>query len=176
MNLRVSSPKKKLLIIGISVVVLAAAAGSAATYFALRDNLIRNYDTAGQAQTGNAATQPLTEEKLPEGTISPTTIARDYDQYNGKELKVRGRIIEISEGKYMIVGQEQKEPAAVNLDISKANTDISQYISGYSDISRYNAGNDPNKPEIKTAGAVTVTGTIGLDGRNVKLTASKIEF
>ena len=67
------------------------------------------------------------DTELPEGTLSPHTVASDPNQYFGKELKVRGLVVESSSGTYSITGQKPEEELGLRLDFSKVSTVTKQY-------------------------------------------------
>lgn len=147
----------------VAVALLGGFAGSGITYF-----LVENNDRNLKSQGNDPAKPPLSEtgdtpqgipvpvkfeDTLPQGTISPTTVAAKLQDYTDKEVKLRGLILEISPGKYGIVGQEKKNAARLNLDFSGSTIDPKQYISGF-------GYEDDSNAMKKTVGAVTVTGTV----------------
>ncbi|MEX2014472.1 MAG: hypothetical protein WD885_00870 [Candidatus Saccharimonadales bacterium] len=75
--------------------------------------------------------------ELPEGTISPHTVASDPDKYLGKEINIRGLIIESSRGQYSITGQKPEEELGLRLDFTQSDIDPQQYSnSGYESTDR----------------------------------------
>src|SRR5688572_28657823 len=107
----ISKPSKKSIVTIVVIAILSASAGSGITYLALKDKIVfRNSSVGDNSTTKEQSSPPELEKTLPAGTLSPTTIAAKPDDYNGKEVKVRGLIVETSDGKYVIVGQETEKP------------------------------------------------------------------
>ena len=92
---------------------------------------------------------PKLDKELPEGTISPHTVASDPNQYLGKEIKVRGLIVESSPGQYSITSQKSDEPLGLKLELG-SNIDVKPYLNvGY---------NSKEQPHL--ADPVTITGKL----------------
>lgn len=115
-----SKPSKKLIISFIVVGILGLLVGSGITYAQIRRS---NSDKSGQPISNSKTPEgakPATqiESKLPDGTISPSTIIAKASEYDGKDVAVRGLVVNLNADKYVIVGQQSKDNTAINLDTS----------------------------------------------------------
>ena len=163
-----SATSKKPVILIVIVAVLSALAGAGVTYLALKDKIVlRDSPVGDNSTTQEQATAPSLEETLPQGTISPTTIAAKPNDYDGKEVKVRGLIVETSDGQYIIVGQEIENPGSIALDFSGTKVDPKPYIGAHANL-------EEGQANLPTVGAVTVTGKISKDP-DLKLTVKAIK-
>jgi len=164
MSSSVSKPSNKTIIKIVTIAALGALAGSAITY-ALTQSLPVGEDNTKQTRATESGPP---ETVLPEGTISPNDAVKDLQKYKGKEIKVRGMIVETAPDKYSLVSQDQENPGALILDTSKSQTGPKEFISGYVDQSR----RDPSKPPVEAA---TVTGTLVIDASGTRLVVQNIE-
>lgn len=171
MNIGTNKVSKKATLIVITVAILGVLAGSAGTYYGFKKNNYANEPPKPPVQSQEAQIQ--FEDKVPAGTLSPTTIVGKPSDYIGKDIKVRGILVTQSKDKYLLVGQEKDKPSAVSLDAAKNKIDPMPYVSGYSNSKDYNGG---DKSTTQQVGAVTVTGTINSGAQGLILTVQKIEF
>lgn len=166
------SSKKILLLTAAGLI--GALAGAGGTYAVLKNGTPSGQpavsESARQAEINRRQTQ--LEESVPAGTFSPTTIAAKPDEYKGKELKVRGRVIQTGANKYIIAGQEKENSAAIDLSLSDFNDDINQHISGYVNKEDFKPRN--GDPTAGQAGSVTITGIFTSDAQGLRLAVKKI--
>lgn len=59
------------------------------------------------------------------------------DSYVGQEVSVKGTLIKIDDGTYILAGTSNKKPNSIKVDFSKSNLDVSKY---------YTAGSNSKKP------------------------------
>jgi predicted ribosomally synthesized peptide with SipW-like signal peptide len=161
----------KKVIVVIVVALLGVAAGGGGTYAALKDKLQTNNSKAPASVEATKTAAKLEGNSIPQGTVSPTTINNKPDDYKDKEVKARGRLIKVADNKYILVGQEDKSPTSVSLDVDKNKVDVTQFIGGYSDPKLFQGGTDN-----KVVGAVTVSGTVTQGNPGLTLVATKVEL
>jgi hypothetical protein len=90
------------------------------------------------------------DDELPKGTLSPHEVASNPDQYSGKEIRVRGLIVESSQGQYSITSQEPSEQHGLRLVFDKS-IDLQPYI---------NTGFGDSEEPPQLAGPVTISGKL----------------
>jgi hypothetical protein len=176
MSAETSVKSKKKIILIVVVALLGAAAGSGATYALLHDDKQNNNQAVVASEEDfdpNASAVKL-EEKIPDGTISPTAIVGKSQEYEGKEVKVRGRVVEMSANEYIIAGQEPQKAAGIKLDFGDSGVNPTEYVSSFADPNK-NAPTAEN-PNPKQVGAVTVTGTVSIKSDRLTLTVKNISF
>lgn len=167
MNISSKLTKKSIVITLVLIIIL----GLAITFFLVKKNDSVHPDNQSSSEENSNAPGALNEPKpeglespaditldseLPEGTISPHTVASDAGKYFGKELKIRGLIVEASSGNYSITSQKAEENLGLRLDFSKSDVNPQQYS---------NSGFESN--ERKFSDPVTVVGKLKApDGKN----------
>lgn len=170
MKLSIHKPSKTAVAVTLTVALLSAIGATAVTYYSLKDDLLTQTPRTDNTSAPEGVAQPANlEDKLPEGTVSPTAIFAKPDDYIGKEVKVRGRVIATAPNKFIIVGQEMKDPKALLLTSEGTNIDLNSYVSGFTDEKESGTNR-------KTVGAVTITGQVTRDNiAGLKLAAKSVE-
>lgn len=162
-------PTNKVIIPVSILMLISGGIGAGVTYLSLRDNLVSSPPQRGNTPRPEGVTAPLQlESKLPEGTLSPTVVATSPDTYNGKEISVRGILLESGQGRFILVGQELDKPRSVTLDFTGTDIDPKPFIGAFTNENEAAFSN-------KSTGPVTVTGTAQKDGLNVKLIVKSVQ-
>lgn len=177
MGAETSVKSKKKIILIVVVALLGAAAGSGVTYAVLdnKDNKSENQAVVASEEDFNPDASAIKlEEKIPEGTISPTAIVGKSQEYEGKEVKVRGRVVELAANDYIIAGQEPQKAAGIKLDFGDSGVNPTEYVSSFADPNKNVPTNE--NPNPKQVSAVTVTGTISVKSDRLTLTVKSISF
>lgn len=171
----VKKSKKPVLLL-VVVALLGILAGSAITYAIFRDDIneVKQPQSAAQSEPVKQIIADSFDQKLPEGTISPGEIINNPDTYKGKEVKVRGRVVETGDNKYVLVSSEANGKGSVVLDVPNG-VDIAKYVAAYSDPKKITPVESESNPTPKSVKPVTVTGTLVFEGNNLKLKATKID-
>jgi hypothetical protein len=166
--------RKKLLLVG-TIGIVIVAVGGGLIYLQVRDRPFSNPPKPSTSSPGppqNVITQ--FEDSVPSGTISPSEITKDPNKFSGKEVKVRGIIVQMTDGKYFVVGQEKTNPPAIALDLTNSGSKIDDYVSAYADPNKTTPQeNGSNTP--KNIGPVTVTATFSAGPTTASLKVKKIE-
>lgn len=162
-------PTSKVILSTSVLMLIGGGIGAGATYLSLRDNLLSSPPQSGNTPRPDGVAAPLQlESKIPEGTLSPTVVAASPDTYSGKEINVRGILLESVAGKFILVGQELDKPRSVTLDFTGTNIDPKPFIGAFTNDNEAAFSN-------KTTGPVTVTGIAQKDGLNVKLLVKSVQ-
>ena len=172
MNLGKNRVAKNTVLIVVATAILGMLSGAGLTYAVLKDDLQKNNSQVAARQEAEARVNQL-EDNIPTGSISPTAIANKPEDYKGKEVKVRGRLVMISSDKYVVAGQEKDKPGSIIVDVAKNNINPDKFISGYTNPGDLKSSNQNQAPE--SVGAVTITGTIDSGSQGITLTALKID-
>lgn len=165
-----SQISRKKVFVAATIASIGALAGSGVTYLLLQDNSVVSNAPGRSAIIKN---KPELEGNIPDGTVSPTTIVANLNEYKDKEVKIRGTIIETAPGKYIIAGQEQDRPAAINLDFSNSNIDPTPYISGYTEEAKKASGSQ--KADSEQIVPVTLTGKVSFASNAVTAKITNLE-
>jgi hypothetical protein len=152
------TPSKKTVATLTVFTLLGAGVGAGSTYYLTNDNNASQTPNAQLNQPEKTAS-PNLEATLPTGTLSPTVITADPVAYTDKDVKARGQIIEVTPGKFAVVGQEKTKPGGIELDFTGSKLDPKQYLSA----------------QDRSGDAVTVNGKIFSDNKSLKLTVKSIE-
>lgn len=146
--------------------VLGIAAGGGATYGILYKT--GNLRIVSEKATPSEIRSPQKPDAtLPENTISPTDLIKNFDQYKDKDIQVRGMLIQAGENNYLLVGQEKDQPGAIQADFSGSNIDVSKYVSNYTEKSTSEASLGSGLP-------VTVKAKVVSDNGRYKLKITEI--
>jgi hypothetical protein len=148
------------ILLGTVALVLVAGGVAGGYYLGKKRTTSQNYSAAQQA-----INKP--PEQTPSGTITPSTLIRNSKDYIGKEQKVYGFIIEISPNKYLLSGQEVKNPAAINLDFTESKIDPKPYINN-----QKNSDPEHAKPNLTP---VTVVGTLVQDASGARFNVKSVD-
>jgi len=104
--------------------------------------------------------------KMPSDTVSPTTIVKKPSDYIDRETKVRGILVKLQDGRYIIAGQESQNSGAITVDNeAKLNLDAKASVQT----------TDISDASLKPTSPVTITGKFIKDtSGNLILKASAI--
>lgn len=165
-------PSKKMTTIGATTLVLLAAGGTGG-FFTGKYISDQNHKKAilskgdvKHPEFKDTVATPRPEATLPSGTISPSEVTAHVTSYVGKKVKVRGLVVEVSVGKFIISGQDEKKPSALPLIPNKNTSEIAQFANTQ-------PTKDNPQPQIKNA--VTISGTIQQSGNTIALSVDSIE-
>jgi len=154
--------KKNLLIAG--VVIIVAAGGGVVGYTFGKDSNKATPKTVPKVDNNVSALERAT--KPPQNAISPTAVAKNISDYVDKKVTVYGLVTKVSDGTYLVVGQEAKDPGGLLLDFSKANIDPTKYAN--------TPPADTSKPpEIKEA--ITINGTVKRTDKGIVLVIDSVQ-
>ncbi len=166
--------RKKLLIVG-AIGIILVTVGGGLIYLQVRDRPFSNPPKPSASSPGpsqNVITQ--FEDSVPSGTISPSEITKDPNKFNGKEVKVRGSIVQMTDGKYFVVGQEKTNPPAIALDLGNSGIKIEDYVSAYADPNK-TTPQEVGSNTPKNVGPVTITAIFSGGPAATSLQVKKIE-
>lgn len=141
--------KTKKIALVAAVLSIGIVIGVATAYFLGIEKNDTNKEEASAAETRN------NDSKIPDNTISPHEAAGNPQKYLDKQIKVRGLITKIGDGKFVLVSQNPNESIALNLDFSNSKIDPNNYS---------NPSASPENPEVspgaKLKDPVTVVGKL----------------
>lgn len=166
--------RKKILIVG-AIGIVIVAVGGGLIYLQVRDRPFSNPPKPSASSPGpsqNVITQ--FEDNVPSGTISPTEITKDPNKFNGKEVKVWGTIVQMTDGKYFVVGQEKTNPPAIALNLANSAVKIDDYVAAYADPNK-TPPQETGSNTPKNVGPVTITAIFNAGSATASLQVKKIE-
>ncbi len=149
----------KVILISVGAFIAGAAIGGGSSYVLqtsnenAADRLVAVDGTTSIVPGVNSVpTISQSDASLPEGTLSPSDVSKQAYLYLDKDIKVKGQLIQVSEGKYSLVGLNEKQPLGISVDFSKAGVNPKDYVVSST------TSNDAKAPS--TLSPITVSGKI----------------
>lgn len=141
------SNKSLLMLSAILIIGLLSGTGG---YFLGYDKAQNKYTTDPSLtpdETKGTTSQPTTDTSLPEGIISPTQVSKKPEDYLGKELKLKGVIVETGDNNFIIAGMEESGSGGIKLDLSGFSGDPKEFAISNTNSPVVVSGKTSNKLE-----------------------------